>query len=268
MFWLIFCYLFKIALGFIIIDAERLFILFNNFIGISKMRNNKKLGVIALMLSSFMISNSAQAMSTLSGTFTVDDEYSAYLSTSETSIDGADTVDLGSNAVWNESSSFSDVALLEGTTYYLHIMGSNAEKISATRNPSGFLGDFSLSDNTSHNFTGSSTTDGSTGIGAWTYGLAGWGEGNAVVNAQGPAGQDRNWGGDNAHGVAQSGLSDISASQWVWSSDHSIDPNTAYFTLEIRGNDNQNLVPVPGAVWLFGTGLLGFIGMRKKAVKA
>ncbi len=230
------------------------------------MKNNKKLGVMALMLSGFMISTSAQALSTLSGTFTVDDEYSAYLSTSETSID--DAIDLGSNDVWNVSSSFSGVGLEENKTYYLHIMGSNAEKNHPNINPSGFLGDFALSDASTHKFTGSSFTDGSTGVGAWTYGIDGWGEGNAVVNAQGPIGQNRNWGGDNAHGVAQSGLSDISASQWVWSSDHSIDPNTAYFTLEIVATGGPDAVPLPGAVWLFGTGLLGFIGMRKKAVKA
>ena len=39
------------------------------------------------------------------------------------------------------------------------------------------------------------------------------------------------------------------------------------FTAEIN-NPSGNTVPIPGAVWLLGSGLIGFAGLRRKRVKA
>jgi hypothetical protein len=45
------------------------------------------------------------------------------------------------------------------------------------------------------------------------------------------------------------------------------DGRTSFWAVDIDGVDDASVssVPVPAAVWLFGTGLLGLIGMRKKS---
>ena len=79
---------------------------------------SKKLAVSALVLCSAMVVNSAQAASVLSGTLTVDDIQTTYLSMNDNTVDG--TL-LSTNNVWNAATSFSSAELAIGQTYYLHI---------------------------------------------------------------------------------------------------------------------------------------------------
>ena len=128
------------------------------------------------------------------------------------------------------------------------LKGENVEK--DANNPQGFLGQFSLS-GTTHEFATGGTDATSSDF---TYGNSGWDEGLTIANAQKSNGSNRD--------VPVAG---ITPTQWVWA-DYAAegyganDITEAYFTLQI----NPTVVPVPGAVWLFGTGLLGFVGMRKK----
>ena len=48
-----------------------------------------------------------------------------------------------------------------------------------------------------------------------------------------------------------------------------IDAEGTLYVVGKIGNGNEiyqlNAVPIPGAVWLFGTGLIGFAGLEKEA---
>ncbi len=64
-------------------------------------------------------------------------------------------------------------------------------------------------------------------------------------------------GGDDTHNAIQVDLSSLTLGTNF----------TAHFTMEC-GNDNlmgrTSQVPIPGAVWLFGSGLLGLVGIRRR----
>jgi hypothetical protein len=42
--------------------------------------------------------------------------------------------------------------------------------------------------------------------------------------------------------------------------------NDANYSISLTGAEFAAPVPVPAVVWLFGTGIIGFLGMRKKAI--
>ncbi len=209
------------------------------------MKFSNKLAVTTLALSGLMISNAAQA-SILTGSLTVDDIQTTYLSTDNIS-DGAL---ISHDETWNSLSGIGSNSLVAGVTYYLHVFGENVDN-GVAHNPQGFLGEFFLDNNMTHEFaTGGITATSSD----FTYGNSSWNEGLTIANAQKADGSNRNV------------TLGISTDQWVWA-DYAAegyganDLTTANFTLEITPT---TVVPVPGAVWLFGTGLLGFVGMRKK----
>ena len=216
------------------------------------MKNSKRFSMVALMLSGFMASNSAQAISTLSGDLNIDDVMEIYISQDETA---AGTV-IETNAPqydkhWWGASNFSNVILEKDVSYFLHVKGTNDFGFIA-----GFIGSFMLTGD-DHRFSDSLTTTSMTGDGSWLVSSTGWGidENTTTIRTQVDP-----WSGVNLGNVDSDAV-------WVWDSQDNEANDEAYFTLAISAVDFAP-VPVPGAVWLFGTGLLGFIGMRKKAIKA
>jgi hypothetical protein len=180
----------------------------------------------------------AQA-TTLTGNFTVDNQFWAYLSTSPTS---AGTL-IASGNNWPTTFNLS-AALTPGVTQYLHIQAYDYGVISA------FIGDFMLSD------TGFSFANGtqslSTDTTHWTVSDTGFG-----VNPEAPVVQMGNngvgpWG-------TRGGIS--TNTSWIWSDDNCT-YCTRYFSTEIKP-----AVPEPGTWALMGVGLAlvaGAIGRGRR----
>lgn len=82
--------------------------------------------------------DASNAATTLSGDMTVDNLFSAYLSTNDSVLGTLFQID--SDANWQTPQSFSGVALTPGVTNYLHIIGTDQGP------PQMFIGDFTLSD--------------------------------------------------------------------------------------------------------------------------
>lgn len=197
----------------------------------------KQLSIATLALVGLMATGTTQA-TTLTGDFNVDDRFQAYLSTDDTV---AGTL-LTSGSSWKVTNSISDNSLIAGTDYFLHVLGSNVISVA------GFIGEFNLSgtDHTFNSFGQHSVTNAT-----WTASDSGWGGATdaTVIDGHGSG----PWGSTYIGSISHT-------ADWVWG------PTTArnqdmYFSIAI----NSSPVPVPSAFWLFGTALIGFIGMRKKA---
>ncbi len=99
-------------------------------------------------LAALSVAGPASA-TTISGSMTADDSFTAYLSTSDASL--GTPIASGSN--WGFAYSFSTVSLTPGQNYYLHIEAYDAAP------PGGFIGSFTLSDSGFAFVNGSQTLD-------------------------------------------------------------------------------------------------------------
>ncbi|WP_155931186.1 hypothetical protein [Methylomonas sp. 11b] len=173
-------------------------------------------------------SNSVLASTILSGTMTVDDAFSVYVSTSESS-QGEFLI---SGDYWPITRSF-NFALEPSQTYYLHVVAQDVYG-----SPSGFLGSFNLSDST-HTFS-NGTQSLSTNSNNWFVNTTGFGAPYFSPTAFDSQTALSTWG--TLPGIDQS-------ADWIWSGSYGT-TGIAYFSTVIAP------VPIPSAFWLFFTGTL------------
>lgn len=199
-----------------------------------------KLATLSLLLCT---AASAQASSLLSSNISLDNGYELYLSTDD-NVEG-DLIGMGNN--WFET--FHDEALLEdGVNYYLHVKGYDQGWIA------GFLGSFSLSGN-GHAFSNGGSSLNTNTV-DWQGNNTGWGDAYAQLTNLGQNSSAWPW--FDAGGGARPGID--GDAHWVWSGD-AYDNDLAYFSTKISAVSS---VPLPGAVWLMGSALMGFLGVSRR----
>ena len=172
---------------------------------------------------------------TLSGDLTVDNVFTAYLSTSASSTAGATLLSSGAN--WASTYSFGPTALTPGTTYYLLIQAVDQGA------PGAFVGDFTLS-GTGFQFANglqtltTNTTD-------WSASRVGFGGAAVGIMDRGADGVGP-WG-DRA------GIDNAARNIWEAGDCGNC---TVYFSTTIAAT-TSSVVPEPGTYVLFSSGLVG-----------
>lgn len=207
--------------------------------------------------------NAQAAQPVLSGTITADNEYAAFLSTSDSTLGTF----LTSGANWESAQSFS-FNLTPGQTYFLHVIANNwyGPSDMAGGNPDALLGSFSL--------TGAFTF--ANGLQTLDTDTADWraDAGNVVQNLSGPlswtapAGTPWNWG-DNGTSIWESvngaPIAGIGGqAQWIWSQTDPV--GEAFFSTTI----SAGAVPEPAAwgLMIVGFGLTGAAIRRRRQTPA
>jgi len=180
---------------------------------------------------------------TLSGAINADDAFTAYHSTSESSLGTL----IASGNSWPTTYAFDVPSPVADQPYYLNIIVSDLYGP-----PTSFLGTFSLSDsefafaNGTQSLT-TNTTDWSVsqGIGSWTY----------------PTGTPVSLG---TNGVAPWGYQggQSSSATWLWTSTDFSTATTSWFSTKISP---ASAIPEPSTALLLGLGLAGFAASRKRA---
>jgi len=175
--------------------------------------------------------------SSLSGTVSVDNEFSLYLSNSDSQLGNL----VGSGNNWPSPLSFS-VSLTPGSTYFLHIVGFN------DGGPDMFIGSFSLSDTSFKFSNGSQALD--TNTTDWKGNLTGFGNAYSTPLDFGANGTSP-WG-------TLPGIN--SGAHFIW-----MDPNenvnlNNYFTEKIT----PNAVPEPATTAALAMGALGLLARRRR----
>jgi hypothetical protein len=225
-----------------------------------------KLGITILgaALAAIVSLSGAQA-TTLTGTATVDNAFSAWLSTDDSTLGTF----VGGGSDWQSATNLGSTPLAAGTTYFLHIVAFNENGLPATpgADPDAFLGAFHL-DSTDHQFA-NGTQD------LLTNTLLGWA--SSAVTATSLANAESQWGAPSgtlqsfgansdptiwfgAHGL----FAAIAANaDWVWSSNDLT--GAAFFSAQISAT-----TPIPAALPLLATALggLGFAGWRRRKASA
>lgn len=204
----------------------------------------KKLALAFFLASSIPC---AQASTVLTSAFTADNAFEEYISSSATSISGA-AILTGNN--WG--STYSSVDNLVSTSVSYLIL-----KVTNQGGPGSALGTFTLSDS-NYSF-GNGTNTISTGGTGWSMYV------DSLFNAASPIVSE------GANGISpwgsRAGID--SNAQWVWYY-NSINTNGAgawgddHSTVYLVTSITPAAVPVPGAVWLMGSALLGLLGLKRK----
>lgn len=191
-----------------------------------------KMIVTGMIFSIASLFNVASA-SVITGNLTVDNAYSVYLSTDD-STQGTLII---SDDNWYSTESFT-ANLTAGTDYFLHITGTDVGGVA------GFLGDFSL-DTSDHVFSNGLAQLVTNAI-DWNVSKTGW-TGYLTASDYG------------SNGVSPWGnRSTIDAdAEWIWSANNDLD-NTVYFSTAITS------VPAPSTMIIFGLALIGLTSRRFK----
>lgn len=204
----------------------------------------KKLASALILASSI---SAAQASTLLASTFTADNVFEEYISSSANSISGSSILS-GSN--W--SATYSSLSSLNAITVSYLIL-----KITNQGGPGAALGTFTLSDN-SYSF-GNGGNKISTGDSGWSM---------HVDSLSNPATPIINQGANGIHPWGNHAGIDPNA-QWVWYY-NSINTNGAgawgddRSTVYLVTSITPATVPVPSAVWLMASAFLGFLGLKRK----
>lgn len=213
-------------------------------------------GFLAAAAAFLSLPVDASATTTMTATVTADNHYALYVGNA----DGSDLTYIGRNEDgvygnpgeynWSLPETYSGVSVTTGNYAYVLAWNDGGAQ--------SLIGEFALSDGTTivTNATdweysilstvGSSLPDVSSimsmlGSASWSSVAA------SAANGSGP------WG-------TISGIS--SAAQFIWSDTLGTSSTSDGYYVVFR--TELSPVPIPGAVWLFGSGLVGLIGFRKK----
>jgi hypothetical protein len=230
------------------------------------MSMSKQILVAAAAAAAVLVGSSAHA-TTLIGAITADNEYNAYLSTSDATLG----TQLTSGANWESAQTFS-ANLTAGQTYYLHVVANNWYGVGdmAGGNPDALLASLSLSD------TGFSFAN---GLQTLATDVANWrADPNAAVQNLGdvttwtaptdaPVSFGANGGSniwDNVMGGPIAGVG--SSAQWIWSSSDT--SGEAFFSTTITTDALGGGVPEPAAwaLMITGFGLTGAALRRRRVL--
>jgi hypothetical protein len=224
----------------------------------AKMRHNglRSMVAAAILLAAVGFPRAEAATTTLSGFLTADNEFDAYISTSDAIL--GTLISSGNN--WPTASSLS-VVLTSGVTNYLHIVASNFDGPGTADNPDAFLGQFLLS-NANFKFANGTQT--------LVTNTIDWRASPAAILWFAPSGTPVSFGlngGPDIWTSANGGnpISNIGTNaEWIWSNP---DPTGQAFL-------STTISAVPeAATWammLFGFAVVGFMAYRrtKRAVLA
>lgn len=189
-----------------------------------------------LALACVFVFGGVAAASSLSGTISVDNEFSLYLSTNDSQLGNLVT----SSTNWTSPTSF-NVSLTPGTTYFLHVVGFN------DGGPDMFVGSFNLSDTNFSFSNGTQALD--TNTTDFKGNLTGFGNTYSTPLDFGPSGTSP-WG-------SLAGIN--STAHFIW-----MDPNenvnlNNYFTTKIT----SSAVPEPATCAALAIGALGLLARRR-----
>ena len=229
------------------------------------MRTPTRLLMSAVAATALFAAAGAQA-STLTGAVAADNEYNAYISTS----DGTLGTLVASGADWQTAQTFS-VDLDAGQTYYLHVVANNwfGPGDMAGGNPDALLASFTLSD-ADHAFANGLQTLG-TDVADWRADANGVVQDlSGPISWTAPAGAPVDLGvnGGAIWGAAIGGpVSGVSTdAHWIWSA---TDPSgEAFFSTTISAVGGAVPEPSEWALMIMGFGLAGAALRRRRAVAA
>jgi hypothetical protein len=222
------------------------------------------IAIIGAALAAIVSLSSAQA-TTLTGTATADNAFSAWLSTDDSTLGTF----IGGGSNWQSETNLGSTPLASGTTYYLHIVSLNLNGSPAVpgSDPDAFLGSFHL-DSAQHQFANGTQDLNTNPVSGWTSSAV---SATSLIDAEGqwaaaPSGTLQSFGQNsdptiwfNNHGLF---AAIASGAEWVWSSNDLT--GAAFFSAQIAAT------PIPAGLPLLATALagLGFAGWRRRQAAA